>query len=551
MKLKLVAFLLGVHFTSYTHALGLGELSVLSNLDQPLHATVELLGAPPAMEASCLSLRGSDNDLPVPAHAEFRIERRGDNALLHITTPRAINDPIAQFVLISDCEGRLQREYVLLLDPPTVGEPVRLAESQPAEPYAGARMPSYPISGPSQSAATSHAAQPPAATPPRASRTQARRTARAQSEMPTATSAANKPPVAIRAPDRVASPQARAETATPRLVISGKRDVSQSGNLPAGSEKGSSPSDQSTRSTNLTTTELSDENTALNHRLAHLESQIAALQKRNAELEAQRASPSLATAIAQPATQQASPWPLYMIGFGLFTLSGVLLAGMRRRRELAPGNETAALDWAQPFGSMPTKAPVDTRSPLPQPGARPQGDTPQPSTWRNAVEDQDFPRIPLATLAGGTEVKEDILNQAEVYVAHGYPNLAISLLQEHLHDVPAGSPVPWMLLLDLLLREGDEDGYVKASTECRRHFNVNFSVHPIPREQEGNRGLEAYPHILDMLSQAWNTPEIEMVFKDLIYDQRDGVRMGFEPEAYRDILLLRGIAQEKTLQYAV
>ena len=551
MKLKLVAFLLGVHFTSYTHALGLGELSVLSNLDQPLHATVELLGAPPAMEASCLSLRGSDNDLPVPAHAEFRIERRGDNALLHITTQRAINDPIAQFVLISDCEGRLQREYVLLLDPPTLGEPVRLAESQPAEPYVGARMPSNPVSGPSQSAATTHVAQPPAATTPRASRTQARHTARPKSEMPTATSAANTPPVAPRAPavpvqpDRAASLQAKAVTAAPRLVISGKRDMSSSGNLPAGSEKDRAPSDQSTRSTNLTTTELSDENTALNHRLAHLESQIAALVKRNAELEAQRSSPSLATVISQPATPQASPLPLYMVGFGLFTLSGVLLAGMHRRRGLAPGNETAALGWAQPLGSMPTKVRVDTRSSLPQ------GDTPRPSTWRNAAEDQDFPRFPLGTLAEGTEVKEDILNQAEVYVAHGYPNLAISLLQEHLHDVPAGSPVPWMLLLDLLLREGDEAGYIKASTECRRHFNVNFSVHPISQEQEGNPGLEAYPHILDMLSQAWNTPEIETVFKDLIYDQRDGVRMGFEPDAYRDILLLRGIAQEKTVQYAV
>ncbi len=53
-----------------------------------------------------------------------------------------------------------------------------------------------------------------------------------------------------------------------------------------------------------------------------------------------------------------------------------------------------------------------------------------------------------------------------------------------------------------------------------------------------------------MLTQAWNTPAIDALFDDLIYDQRGGTRLGFEPGAYRDILLLRDIAQRKTLAMA-
>jgi hypothetical protein len=191
---------------------------------------------------------------------------------------------------------------------------------------------------------------------------------------------------------------------------------------------------------------------------------------------------------------------------------------------------------------MPAKARVDRESPLPQLDPMLQNDSPQPPPTK---ADQDIVELPLSALAARTDVRDDILDQAEVYVAHGHTNLAINALQDYLHEVPAESPVPWLLLLDLLLREGDEAGYAEASTQCRRHFNVNFSARPMSQGQDVNRGLETYPHILEMLTHAWNTPKIQAVFKDLVYDQRHGARMGFEPGAYRDILLLRDIAQEK------
>ena len=157
---------------------------------------------------------------------------------------------------------------------------------------------------------------------------------------------------------------------------------------------------------------------------------------------------------------------------------------------------------------------------------------------------QRMPEIAPPPRNEDTEVKEDILDQAEVFMAHGHGDLAIHLLQEHLREAPTESPVPWLLLLDLLHRGGDTEGYAAASAECRRYFNINLTGHPISQDSETGQGLEAYPHLLEQLVNVWNTPEITAFFHDLIYDDRGGTRVGFEPSAYRDILLLREIAQE-------
>jgi hypothetical protein len=152
--------------------------------------------------------------------------------------------------------------------------------------------------------------------------------------------------------------------------------------------------------------------------------------------------------------------------------------------------------------------------------------------------------IPQPPREEDTEVKEDILDQAEVFMAHGHSDLAAHLLQEHLRDAPTESPVPWLLLLDLLHRIGDSAAYAAASTECRRYFNINLGSHPVAGDGETGKGLEAYPHLLEQLQHEWNSPTIGGFFNDLIYDHRGGTRLGFEPDAYRDILLLRAIAQQ-------
>ena len=112
MKLKSACLLLGLCHAGSAAAIGLGEISVRSFLGQPLHATVPLLDAPAAATADCFSLEASVGGIAPPPRAQLSIELSGGQAVLHIRTRQAINDPIAQFVLVSDCEARDRKSVV-------------------------------------------------------------------------------------------------------------------------------------------------------------------------------------------------------------------------------------------------------------------------------------------------------------------------------------------------------------------------------------------------------------------------------------------------------
>jgi Tfp pilus assembly protein FimV len=504
MNLKPLCLLLSLCHAGSGAALGLSEINVRSHLGQPLHATVALLDATTDTAADCFSLDASAGDISPPLRAQLRVERSGGQALLHIRTPQPVNDPVVQFVLISDCEVRLQREYVVLLDPPALIAPV-VSQDAPA---------------------TAQTTPVPAAAPVPRAPTARRPVKRAHV-------AASRPSTAITPPAAPRMQRVPADS-TPRLVLSGKRSILRTADASFALRLDTHlPDPLPPPQSNLTATELSDENTALTRKLAHLETQLAELQQRNAKLDAalRTAAPTTTT---PPASGQPAQWPLYLLAIGLLT-AGLALVAWLLRRHRRP-SQTLILDdtpWTQ--SDMPETLYEMTSSPHAEPPPAP----------------QRMPEIaPPPPHTDDTEVKEDILDQAEVFMAHGHANLAIHLLQEHLREAPTESPVPWLLLLDLLYREGDTSGYAAASAECRRYFNVNLTDHPISQNNDSGQGLEAYPHLLEQLVNVWNSPERNAFFKDLIYDHRGGTRMGFKPAAYRDILLLRAIAQENPLAAA-
>ena len=495
VNLKPLCLLLSLCHVGSAAALGLGEVSVHSHLGQPLHATVALLGTPPSMTADCFSLGASPGSIAPPPRAQLSIEQSGGQTVLHIRTAQPVQDPVAQFVLVSDCTARLQREYVLLLDPPALEVAAAVIEA--------------PVAAPA-------AAQPIAARAPRATHRTKRSTAAASR------------PAAATARQTTAPRERAASPARPRLVLSGKHGADGPFALRLDTNL---PDLARPRPDALTATELSDENTALSRKLAYLESQLAALQLRNAQLETIKPAASPAPVTVAPASPSQPPqWPLYLLAIGLLSGGGALAAWLRSRRSNRSQPSTLQDDtvWA----------PLET---LPAPSANLQTAPPPPANEPEPERIVEFTRPPLIE---STEVKDDILDQAEVYVAHGHGDLAVHLLQEHLREAPTESPVPWLLLLDLLHREGDTGGYAAAVAECRRHFNVNLSSHPVSQDGEPSQGLEAYPHLIEQLVTVWNSPEIDAFFDQLIYDHRGGTRMGFEPGAYREILLLRAIAQD-------
>lgn len=503
VNLKPACLLLCLAHAHSVAALGLGDMDARSALGQPLHATVKILAPGAADSTECFTLQAAADAVSPLPRTQLELERRGEQAVLHIRSAQAINEPVLQFAITAECETRLRREYVLLLDPPAAIAPPAVAEA------------------PRAAVATDAAASVPRARP--ATRVRAAGATRTHS----------------------ARMHAQAPTAS-RLVLSGRRLAGVGADGLALRLDTGLPDLNRPRTETLTATELSDENTALTRKLAHLESQLGELQRRNAELEARksaRAATASTSAAAAPRRTGAPKWPLYLLLASLVTGAGALVVWMRRRNRtsLALPDDGWHAHPPIPQHAVTTAAVADNWANVAQPAHPANGGT-EPSVMNLEPQRRTGPMFGMLPVEENPEVKDDILDQAEVFMAHGHGDFAIHLLQEHLREAPDESPVPWLLLLDLLHRAGDNAGYVAASTQCRRHYNIDLTRPPVSQDVELGPGLEAYRHVMDRVVQMWRSAEIEDFLRDLIYDDRGGTRVGFEPSAYRDILLLRDIA---------
>lgn len=510
---RFLSFFVVALFSSSAIALGLGELVVQSHLGQPLRASVALLDAPPEIQADCFSLKNSgDASLPGVAEARIALETRGAKTTLFITTSHTLNEPAFQITVSTACADRLQRDYVVLLDPPlTTPTETASAEVMPlqARPLPSVRKQPHSVhSQPTRARART------ARWVPDASMQPDKKTASAQRPQP-------KPGEA-------------------KLVLSGHH-YRPDRVIATATAVGAMPLEDTSRPSAMSPTELSDEHTSLKHRVAYLQTQLLALQQRNDELEAARPIRVKAPAPAPVAAEKTvSRWTQFLIVLGILTAGVAMFFGLRTypRRQPAPTlSAPESLPWAladgrDAFPSAPVIVPTRTLD---------AADLTRATAEPHPTDADAFSHV-LPAL--GTEVNEDILDQAEVYVAHGHASLAIHLLQEYVRNAPTESPVPWLLLLDLLAREGPEAEYRETCIACKKHYNINLSVTPQAADTTGCASLEAYPHVIAQLQRVWGCQEAHAFLADLAYDRRDGTRQGFDPDAYREIMLLRSMAEE-------
>ena len=114
-------------FAAAAHAAGLGRLTVLSTLGEPLSAEIEIVSLAPG-EDEALTARLAGADVFAQAGIEVNaalntvrisIERRDKRPYLRVTTRDAINEPFLDLLIeLQWSSGRLVREYTFLLDPP-------------------------------------------------------------------------------------------------------------------------------------------------------------------------------------------------------------------------------------------------------------------------------------------------------------------------------------------------------------------------------------------------------------------------------------------------
>lgn len=135
--------------TSAAHAAGLGKLTVLSALGQPLRAEIELtavsgdeasgltakLASPEAFKAANIDFN------PALLSLRFNVEQRGGRQFIRVSSTQPLNEPFVDMLLeLAWNNGRLVREYTFLLDPAELRatQSAQVAASESARPRAEA-----------------------------------------------------------------------------------------------------------------------------------------------------------------------------------------------------------------------------------------------------------------------------------------------------------------------------------------------------------------------------------------------------------------------------
>lgn len=145
-----------------THAAGLGKITVLSALGQPLKAELEVSANRDEVPSLVVKVAPVDAFRQAgieysPALATLRFSRdlkeRGGRRYLEVTTDRPLNEPfIDMLVELSWASGRMVREYTFLLDPPD------LAAKLPPAPVAAPEAKTEPaVAKPAEKAAAAAA----------------------------------------------------------------------------------------------------------------------------------------------------------------------------------------------------------------------------------------------------------------------------------------------------------------------------------------------------------------------------------------------------------
>jgi pilus assembly protein FimV len=150
---------------SSAHAAGLGKLTVLSALGQPLRAEIELTSVSPE-EAAGLAAKLAAPDAFRTANIEFNpallslrfnVEQRAGRQFIRVSSSQPLNEPFVDMLLeLSWNNGRLVREYTFLLDPAELRN-TQSAQVAPLDTRAPASRPRADAPAPAQSGAQSSA----------------------------------------------------------------------------------------------------------------------------------------------------------------------------------------------------------------------------------------------------------------------------------------------------------------------------------------------------------------------------------------------------------
>jgi hypothetical protein len=115
-------------------AMSFGMARLESSLGQPLDLRIPVQSADPNdLDGQCLRLLPApDSDIPTLSIGRVSLERDGLLNSIRVQSLDPIYEPALRVVLEAGCQRRMQREYVLLVDPPALRAPSPTASAPPS-----------------------------------------------------------------------------------------------------------------------------------------------------------------------------------------------------------------------------------------------------------------------------------------------------------------------------------------------------------------------------------------------------------------------------------
>ncbi|MDW5441631.1 hypothetical protein [Polaromonas sp. SM01] len=472
----------------------------------------------------------------------------GTAALIRIRAAKLVDEPVVTLYVRAGCVQRTERRYVLLAD--LVSEPLPSTGAVPlAVPSAGV-----------QAAAKSEAAREPVRSVPRQSGT---------GEVLARPSVARETPAARSRPEPKSRPRLKLEPLDLRVDTSPQ--------LKATHELLSLPTDNEEQ--RLLAAAMWKVLTAQPQDVLRDAGKISAMDAdlRSLQAETRKNQAALAEFRAELQKAQGERYANSLV-YSLMTALVLLIAAgayFWRRRPLAKTVEAAAPPWwhrkkmqdshwlGSEAGALSADYGVHTGSdilPSPPPGEQAKAATPDPASRGYARAGAPASRFTMPPLsrrdqldfalsmphrprAAKAEELFDVQHQAEFFVTLGQHEQAIAVLREHLGDDVHSSALIHLDLLHLYHKLKREEDYQALRVEFEQLFNAN--IPPFESYSAVGAGLASYPDAMSQIEAVWPDSSVLTVMESLLFREPGGQgATAFDIEAYRELLLLYGIARE-------
>ncbi len=151
-----------------------------------------------------------------------------------------------------------------------------------------------------------------------------------------------------------------------------------------------------------------------------------------------------------------------------------------------------------------------------------------------------------------TEELFDLQQQVEFFISLGQTEQAANVLRAHLADELQPSPLAYLDLLKLYHQLNQKDAYDALREKFNHHFNGSAPV--FEKYAVSRRGLERYTKAITRLQAVWPRKEVLNLIETALFSHPSETGelsengAVFDLEAYRDLLLLYGIAREITAE---